>query len=266
MKQRLAIIDLDDTLLGHDKTISPENQLALQRLRDAGYEITLASGRHHLNMLHFHEAAHAADWIISSQGAVVRHVRTNELIHEFTIPEADALAVYAAGRQVGLSIIVYHRDGIFIEAESEWTRLYAKRSMWNPQIADLAALAATGIQKVLLSDSAETIAAHRPEFERTFGDRLYVVATENEILEFLSPLVNKAIGTEALARKLGIDRSDIVAFGDGNNDVELLKWAGFSVAMAHGRPAAQRAASKVSPPGPPETAFARAVDLVLECE
>jgi Cof subfamily protein (haloacid dehalogenase superfamily) len=266
MNQRLAIIDLDDTLLAHDKTISPENRRALLRLRAAGFQTVLASGRHHLNMMHFHEATGAADWIISSQGAVVRHAVTKALLHEFTIPEQDALAVCAAGRRAGLSVIVYHRDGIFIEAESEWTRLYAQRSGWSPQHANLAALAVTGIQKVLLTHSAHTMETIRPEFERAFGDRLYVVATENEILEFLSLHANKAVGAEALARKLGIDRSDTVAFGDGNNDVELLRWAGFSVAMAHGRPGAHRAASKVTPPGPPETAFARGVELVLERE
>ena len=51
-----------------------------------------------------------------------------------------------------------------------------------------------------------------------------------------------------------------LAFGDGNNDVELLRWAGCSFAMHHGRTSAREAARHVSPAGPPETAFARAVD------
>jgi hydroxymethylpyrimidine pyrophosphatase-like HAD family hydrolase len=64
---------------------------------------------------------------------------------------------------------------------------------------------------------------------------------------------------EVLACRLGIPREEVIAFGDGNNDVPLLEWAGMSVAMAHGREGARRAAKKVSPPGDPGTAVARAL-------
>lgn len=66
-----------------------------------------------------------------------------------------------------------------------------------------------------------------------------------------------------VAEKLGIAREEVVAFGDGNNDVPVLEWAGFSVAMDHGREAARRVATKVTPLGPPNEAFARAVEIVL---
>lgn len=260
---RLAAIDLDDTLLGQDKKVSLGNRKALERLRAAGYEIIVASGRHHRNILSYEEQIGPLGWTISSQGAVVRHAGTEELLHEWTVPEEDALALYDFGRQAGYSLIVYHRDGVFAEAESEWTRLYAKRAGWQPQIANLARLAATGVQKVFFSQSAEEITGIVPEVERVFGERLYLVVTDAETLEFLSPRANKGSAADALSRKLGIGREDVVAFGDGNNDVELLSWAGSSVAMAHGRPSALRAARMISPPGPPETAFARGVDLLL---
>jgi hydroxymethylpyrimidine pyrophosphatase-like HAD family hydrolase len=62
-----------------------------------------------------------------------------------------------------------------------------------------------------------------------------------------------------LAERLKIPREEIIAFGDGNNDVPLLEWAGMSVAMDHGREAARRAGKKISPPGDPATAVARAL-------
>jgi hypothetical protein len=64
---------------------------------------------------------------------------------------------------------------------------------------------------------------------------------------------------EALAGRLGIPREEIIAFGDGNDDVPLLEWAGMSVAMAHGREAARRAAKKISPPGDPATPVVRSL-------
>ncbi|MGV3532166.1 MAG: HAD family hydrolase, partial [Chthoniobacteraceae bacterium] len=92
---------------------------------------------------------------------------------------------------------------------------------------------------------------------------LSVLETSPELLEFFSPKANKAVGAQALAARLGISREHTLAFGDGTNDVELLAWAGVSVAMAHGRANAREAAGFVSPEGAPEEAFARAVDLAL---
>ncbi|MES2572514.1 MAG: Cof-type HAD-IIB family hydrolase [Verrucomicrobiota bacterium] len=261
--RRLALIDLDDTLLGPDKQISNANRRALERLRSAGFETVIASGRLHQNIVRFEGTIGTMGWIVSSAGALVRHAVSGQSLHELTLSKEEALEVFAAGRAAGLSMIVYHRDGVFIEKESEWTRLYAERAGWKPERADLLELAASGVQKVLLSHSAETMASLRGGWDERFGKRFYMVETDREMIEFLSPRANKVIGAEAVAREMGIERADVVAFGDGNNDVELLAWAGFSVAMAHGRPAAHTAASRISPPGPPETAFARAADLVL---
>ncbi len=263
-KRKLAVIDLDDTLLGPDKQISAANQGALIRLRQAGFETVIASGRHHENIRRYENVIGAMEWIISSGGAVVRHGERNEILHELTVPKNEALDVYAAAAAAGLSILVYHRDGVFCDKASEWTRFYSRAAGWTPEIADLSALAASGVQKVVLLHSAKRMESVRAEFVRSFGGKLYVVETQAEFLEFLSPHANKAFATKTLARKLAVDQSDVVAFGDGNNDIEMLSWSGFSVAMAHGRTEAHRAANRISPPGAPGTAFARAANLVLD--
>jgi len=264
MKKGLAFIDLDGTLLGPDKQVSRANFEALQLLRDAGFATVPASGRHHLNILPFHERVGNLEWSVSSQGAVVKHAATGEQLYEITIPEVDALALYEAARLAGLALIVYHRDGAFIEAESEWTRHYARNANWTPRRANLALLAAEGVQKIVLTNAPEIVEKMRGDLVRVFGDRLYVVVSDDELLEFLSPCANKARGAEALANHLGVAREDTMAFGDGNNDVEILRWAAISVAMDHGRPAARESAKRITPPGTKETAFARAVKLALE--
>ena len=263
VRTRLAVIDLDGTLLGPDKRISPENLNALGRLRDAGFETAFASGRHHRNIVRYEPELGAMSWVISASGAVVRHAATGELMHELTMVEADALDLCTAARDANLAIILYHRDGVFMDGESEATRVYASRAGWNPQLGSVTHLAATGIQKVMLSESAEIMRKAGLEIERAFATRFYSVWTEEDLVEFLSPQANKAIGTQALAKALGIEQADVVAFGDGNNDAEVLAWAGFSVAMAHGQKGALKAARTITPPGPPETAFARAVGMVL---
>ncbi|HEY5894795.1 MAG TPA: HAD family hydrolase [Chthoniobacterales bacterium] len=260
----MAFIDLDGTLLGPEKLVSPENARAVERLRAAGFEIVIASGRHHQNILRMQDRIGPMDWVVSSQGAVVQHVKNNRILHELTLPTALALELMDFGRKSGLSLIGYHREGVFIEKESEWTDLYGQRCGWAPPLNDLVQLAGTGFQKVLLSASAARIDEIEGELLSKFGDRVYAVETEHEVIEFLSPKANKAAGAQALIDERGILRENTVAFGDGNNDIELLEWAGFSAAMGHGWEAAKRAATVVSAPGSAGTAFARGVDAVLE--
>jgi Cof subfamily protein (haloacid dehalogenase superfamily) len=260
---RMAVIDLDDTLLSPDKQISQSNLEALDALRKNSFEIIIASGRHHQNIVGFEGRIGRQGWVISSNGAVVRHAQTAAILHELTLTLGQAFDVYRYGREKNLAIIGYHKEGVFAEEDSEWTHRYAQGAGWQPKRGSLADLATTGLQKLLLTHSAERIDEIQREAEERFGLEMYVVRTADEILEIAAPKTNKALGAQAVARRLGIDSEDVIAFGDGNNDVELLMWAGLSVAMDHGRERARQAAKMISPPGSHGTAFARAVHAVL---
>jgi Cof subfamily protein (haloacid dehalogenase superfamily) len=262
---RLAAFDMDDTLLGPDKKISDENRLALDRLREAGVEVVVASGRYHDNIAIFEKHLGFQGWVISSGGAVVRHSATGEIVMEVTVPQDLAHELFHRGRELGVSLIAYHDDGIFCDQSSEWTELYRHRTGQVP-IVDAAALMGADLQKLIWTSSAEKIAELIPIAERDYKDRLYVVSTEHEMLEFINSKGNKAHAVQALAKRLGLRQEEILAMGDGNNDAPLLAWAGMSVAMAHGRETAKRAAKKVSPPGPPGTAVARSVEMLFDSQ
>ena len=237
---------------------TPARDTARATYNEAGYEIVYASGRHHLNIARL--GLGELGWLVSSQGTVARHFPSGEVVFESTLDQADVLELEAMARDRGLGAIAYHRDAVHVERVTAWTELYAKSAGWSPLVGPFRDLPAIGFQKVLLTTEPERVMAmHR---EPCFA-RYHAVITEPSLLELLPPGTNKATAAEAVARRLGLTAEDAVAFGDGNNDVEMLAWAGNSYAMPHGREAARRAAKHVCPPGPPETAFARAVDHAL---
>lgn len=259
---RLAVFDMDDTLLGPDRTLSEENAAALRRLRAAGIEVVIASGRHASSITQFEHQFGFKGWIISAGGAVVSHTETGEILYEKTVPEELGHALFERTRGQGISVLGYHRSGIFCDGPSEWIDLYTRRTHQVP-IADIPVLIGTGLQKLIWITDRDRISHYTTQLRDEFHDRLYVVSTEHEMLEFLHPRTNKALAMQALAAKLGIAREAVLAFGDGNNDVPLLRWAGMSVAMAHGRETARAAAKTISPPGPPATAVARALSQLM---
>ena len=259
---KLAVFDMDDTLLGPDRTLSPENAAAMRRLRAAGVEVVIASGRHSSNITDFEHEIGFSGWIISSGGAAVTHTETGEILCEMTVPHELGCELFRRAREQKISVIGYHRTGIFCDGPSEWIDLYTRRTH-QVAIADIPELISSGIQKLIWTTHRDRISQLFPEVQKDYRDEVYMVITEHEMIDFLHPRANKALATQALAAKLGIAREDILAFGDGNNDVPLLEWAGMSIAMAHGRDSARRAAKKISPPGPPETAVARSVEALF---
>jgi Cof subfamily protein (haloacid dehalogenase superfamily) len=259
---RLAVFDMDETLLGPDKKISAENRHEIDRLRAAGVEVVVASGRHYINATAFEESLGFKGWVIASGGSIVRHSGTHEVVLEVDVPMDLALEVFHRGQERGVTLIGYHRNGIFCDKQSEWTERYQGRTGQVP-VANIDALISPGLQKMIWMTDPERITQYAPELLREYEGRLYVVNTELDMIDFMNPNVNKAHAVEALAKRLDIPREQVIAFGDGNNDVPMLAWAGMSVAMAHGRDSAKHAAKTISPPGPPETAVARSLDLIF---
>src|ERR1700761_9131952 len=83
---RLAVFDMDDTLLGPDRMLGRENAEALHRLIAAGVQIVIATGRHFTGVVPFEADLGFKSWVISAGGAVVTHAGTQEQIYELTVP------------------------------------------------------------------------------------------------------------------------------------------------------------------------------------
>src|SRR4029079_1237380 len=94
-------------------------------------------------------------------------------------------------------------------------------------------------------------------------ERFEVTVTDDFFIELTSRNATKAMGGAAVGRQYEVHPSQVLAFGDGNNDVSMLKWAGMGVAMSHARAAAKAAAKMIAPPGDPESSLARAITAVL---
>lgn len=267
---RLAAVDLDDTLLGPDKEISRANIEAVHALRARGVRVALASGRRHANMLRFHRQLGLGpdDVIVSCNGALVQTAETGRVLHERRVPYDLAREILADGARRGVTQNYYHPDGdVYVRARTPFTALYESRTKSDVRVhgdlCDLPAAPETTPLKIIWVTDAALVADLFPVFEARYQGRLYVTVTDPEYLEFMAPGVNKAEGVSVAANALGLSANDVLAFGDGNNDVPLLAWAGLGIAMSNARDSAKAVAARVAPPGDPETSFARAVAMLL---
>jgi hypothetical protein len=259
----LAAIDIDDTLVGPDKRIGRENRRAVEKLRGLGCRVILASGRRHANMLSYCEELGLDDYVVSCQGARVERPRTGQVLRRALLDPANTSALVAEGLDRGHTVLLWLADGVFAQAETAWADVYRGESGDDRvSIADLRAMADRPAEKVVWAADPTQIAGAYAELGGRYDGQLTVMVTNDWYLEITALEAHKADGVAAVAASAGIPREAVLAFGDGHNDVSLLSWAGLGVAMPHGRASARAAAKVVGTDGDPESALARAVDLV----
>ena len=262
---RLAAIDLDGTLLGPTKEISPENLMAVRRLQDAGLQVIVASGRRHQNSIRFQRQLGLHGPIIACQGGLIRDGDTGEVVEAHLLAPETATELVVLGEAQGIDVIYYHLDHLYVgPIYNEFLLLYESRVGERAEVVgDLKALGGRDALKVVWYGPPELLRTLRPELTERFAGRADVLSTEQENLEFMPLGVSKASALAKVASDLGMRPAEVMTFGDGENDVPMLQWAGLGVAMAHGNAVARAAAKLVSPPGPKETDFARAVAAIF---
>lgn len=261
---RLTAVDMDDTLLGPEKAVSSANRAAVERLRETGSRVVLASGRRHENMVRYYDDLGLDDFAVSCQGARVEHVRTGEVLHLATVASAAANEVIAAGMSLGLAVVVWKAGGIFAPASSAWVEAYGTQTGGEPVIVDRdAVFADDAAEKIVWVGEETLIARENADAGARFGRGVAITEAHGWCLEFSHPNATKGDGLAAIARSSGIPREAVLAFGDGYNDVSMFRWAGLGVAMSHGRDVALQSAHRISSAGDPGEAFSRAVDDVM---
>jgi len=104
---------------------------------------------------------------------------------------------------------------------------------------------------------------NRPTLVARFGERLFVAKSLPHFLELASPSISKGSGLAFVAERLGFTAAETVAFGDGENDRELLEWAGYAVCVENGDDALKERADWICP-GPEDEGVAQVIEAFLD--
>lgn len=260
---RLAAIDIDDTLVGPDKQISSANRKAIHSLQQMGVRIVLASGRGAADMQPFHDELGLSGPMICVQGALAIDVENRHIIHQSLLPIADAQALAARGIANGLTVFLFTQDAVIAPAHTPWVEQFVRERSAPPTIAEDLQPHLPRALKIVVAGPPTQITKLAARLPAEFAGRLDPVITCPHYLEFNAHGTNKSLGLAAVTKFYGIDRREVLAFGDGNNDVAMLRWAGLGVAMANGLASAKAAAHRVGPAGDPETVLAGAIEMVV---
>ena len=236
-RPRLVALDIDGTLLkwieGAGQTyeqVAPAVHDAVRRAHDAGAHIVLASGRSPHGMTTIADLLDLEGgepaWVVASNGAVVFRYPPLEVVHEETFDARPAVEA-----------ILREHPGVLVAVEERGVGYRVNRPFpagelsGDMVITDVADLVAQHVSRVIIRDPDSTA-----EDFLDLAGRLGLHGTDYVVgwtawLDLAPVGVSKASGLAHVAERLGVDAADVLAIGDGRNDIEMLQWAGRGVAM-----------------------------------
>jgi len=174
------------------------------------------------------------DPVVCYQGAVVAEPVSGRWLRHEPIPLELARETIAAVNDEGFGLNCYVGDVLYVAEITPEARRYADfQDLELHPVGDLLAWLDEPPTKLVVIGDPQVLDGLKERMLARFGGRLYVSKSLPYFLEFASPEVTKAAGMEFVAEHVGFARERTVAFGDGENDIELVDWAGLGVAVAN---------------------------------
>lgn len=232
----LLALDLDDTLLTEELTISEADRAAVRAAENAGVRVVLATGRGPDGMRRFWpllEMNTRPSYAVAYNGALVLRTDTGEKLFEEKLPSDLALELARACDSAGYAVQTYRDGAIYVSRENAWTTKDSWLTELPNIVTSMANIASPDPVKLVVPADPETLPAFAEKLRASYGGRANFIISKPYFMEILPKNADKGIALAHLAGILGVPRERVMAVGDAMNDAGMLEWAGFGVAMAN---------------------------------
>lgn len=258
------VCDIDGTLLTNNRIISPKTKDALIKAQEKGIKVILASGRPTSGMVHLAEELKMDQhhgFIISFNGACVTDCETNEIIYEQTISRDIASQLFDHLKSFDVIPMIAHENTMYVNdvfdgmiplrhnSNTLENIIEYEARGGNFQLAemhDLTHIAGLPIHKVLIAGKPEYLDNHHFAMQEPFSKVLTSSFSAPFYYEFTDKGVDKAATLDKVLTSLGHNHDTVIAFGDGHNDLTLIKYAGIGCAMGNAVPEVLEAADTIT--------------------
>ena len=208
----------------------------------------LVTGRMFQSVRRYALEAGIEDPVVCYQGAVVAEPVSGRWLRHVPIPLELARETIAAVNDEGFGLNCYVDDELYVAEITPEARRYADfQNLELHPVGDLLEWLDRRPTKLVVIGDPDALDGLKQKVLERFAGRLYIAKSLPYFLEFAAPDVTKAVGLAFLAEQLGFTRERTVAFGDGENDIELVDWAGYGVAVENAHDRVKEVADFVCP-------------------
>lgn len=271
---KMIVSDMDGTLLDSSKLVSEENKKAVGELKDQGIYFVLATGRIFASAAKYARELGVETPVIACNGALIKDVRSGEIFYEAPIPKKLAKETMDLFEEQG---IYYHfyTDVDFYTKELKYTSLAYHRSNEAAKQGDRMNLqvvqnmyeameeASSVMKFVAIDEDMEKL--HRIREQLAQIDGIEVSQSWYNNIEVMVKGISKEKAMQRVASFYGIQTEQIAAIGDHFNDIQMIRAAGYGIAMGNAEEQVKQAAVYVTATND-EDGFARAIRHLMSNE
>ena len=249
---KLIAVDLDGTLVRNDQSISQRTVDTLIRVQEMGVKVAVASGRSTFGTAHVAETLRLDEfggYVMSYNGGEIYDWGTKSLLHAQTLDENVIPYLYMCAREHGMPIMTYIEKEVVSEVDNnEYIQYSVMRNRMTLRKVDdfVKAVEGAGIVKCIIVGSPTLLPALETKMQERLKGKAGVFRSEPFFLEIVPMGIDKGKGLSILLDKIGMKKSEIIAFGDGYNDTSMLQFAGMGIAMGNAAEEIKKAADMVT--------------------
>lgn len=257
MRYRLVALDIDGTVSDREGKIRPRVKEAVAAAQARGVIVTLATGRRFRAALPIAQDLNIQAPLVLNNGALVADPQRAEVLHYRPLAVNTARLALALLRERGTAPIAYRHTwegpDVFYERESKdpWFREIENRPGVARKLSNLLTAARPAPDKILVYEQSGVLSELTDHMQQVLPGRFRIYLQQysdgHGVLELVHAACSKAAALRRMAQALGVPREEILAIGDNQNDLEMLRFAGKGVAMGNATAEIQAHADWVAP-------------------
>jgi Cof subfamily protein (haloacid dehalogenase superfamily) len=242
MQYKLLVMDLDDTLLGDDLSISDRNISAIKKAQENGVLVTVATGRATPSALYYSDLLGLELPVISYQGARVTDKKSRKILYDNELHFDEVMPLIKVAEKTNTHLNLFINDIVHIERETEWSKQYRILSNNVPMeaVGKLSEFLKGSVTKAIFIDDHFRLEEIKPLVEQEADDNTNIFFSKPFFLECTNKKATKGSALKFLAEYLNVRREEIIAIGDTYNDISMIEYAGLGVCMSNGPDAVQK--------------------------
>jgi len=234
MQYKLIACDMDGTLLDPNREISPGNLAAIRKVLDLGVIFTISTGRPVQAAQRYQEVLQLKTPIITYNGGMIVTPDGDEVLYERNLDPKAAAEVIRLGHKLGAPQNIWSENRLYSLHADIWSIGYAgfaKEELHVIKESEIDQIAAQGIAKILWYDELPKVEAYQETLRQTDLEHVHFFTSSPDFLEIVDSRVSKATALQFLGEYHGISPAEMIAIGDGMNDISMLEYAGLAIAM-----------------------------------
>ena len=238
ISKKLLALDIDGTLTNTQKDITPATLEKIIEAQEKGHIVAIASGRPLPGIRKIADTIELdrfGGYVLAFNGGRIVDYSTGEVVYQAVLDNDVVRDIYDYCLKAGCGMVTYDGDRVITGTDIDGYMTFEAsiNHMEIMRIDNFREYIDFPLNKCLLTADPDKAEKIEQELAEKFGDQLNIFRSEPYFVEIMPPNVHKATSLEKLLEVLDMDRKDLVACGDGYNDLTMIEYAGVGVAMAN---------------------------------